>query len=70
MKSHSIILEEFQLGETVFKDYQAVVLNMEHVNQSYQMLGQKQIDGVLGGDLLRKLRAVVDYRKNEIRWIV
>jgi predicted aspartyl protease len=70
MKSHSIILDEFRLGETVFKDYQAVVLNMEHVNQSYQMLGQKQIDGVLGGDLLQKLKAVVDYRKKELRWRV
>ena len=70
MKSHSIILEEFRLGETVFKDYHAVVLNMEHVNQSYQMLGHKQIDGVLGGDLLQELRAVVDYRKKEVRWRV
>lgn len=68
MKSHSIILEEFGLGETIFKDYQAVVLNMEHVNQSYQMLGQKEIDGVLGGDLLNKLRVVIDYSRKEIRW--
>ncbi len=37
-------------------DYQAVVLNMEHVNQSYPMLGQQPIDGVLGGDLLHELR--------------
>ena len=70
MKSRSIILDEFRLGETVFKDYHAVVLNMEHVNQSYQMLGHKQIDGVLGGDLLQELRAVVDYRKKEVRWRV
>jgi len=70
MKSHSIILEEFRLGETVFKDYHAVVLKMEHVNQSYQMLGHKQIDGVLGGDLLQKLKVVVDYRKKEVRWKV
>ena len=70
MKSHSIILEEFRLGETVFIDYHAVVLNMEHVNQSYQMLGHKQIDGVLGGDLLQKLKVVVDYRKKEVRWRV
>ena len=70
MQSHSIILEEFRLGETVFKDYHAVVLNMEHVNQSYQMLGHKQIDGVLGGDLLQKLKVVVDYRKKEVRWKV
>jgi predicted aspartyl protease len=70
MKSHSIILEEFRLGETVFKDYHAVVLNMEHVNQSYQMLGHQEIDGVLGGDLLQELKAVVDYRKKEVRWRV
>jgi len=68
MESHSIILEEFRLGETVFKDYHAVVLNMEHVNQSYRMIGHRQIDGVLGGDLLQKLKVVVDYRRKEVRW--
>lgn len=68
MKSQSVILEEFRLGETVFKDYQAVVLNMEHVNQSYHMLGQKEIDGVLGGDLLFKLKVKIDYRKNLMSW--
>ena len=70
MESHSIILEEFRLGETIFKDYHAVVLNMEHVNQSYRMIGHRQIDGVLGGDLLQKLRVVVDYRRKEVRWKV
>jgi predicted aspartyl protease len=70
MESHSIILEEFRLGETIFKDYQAVALNMEHVNQSYRMIGHQQIDGVLGGDLLQKLKAVVDYSRKEVRWKV
>jgi predicted aspartyl protease len=68
MKSRSIILEEFRLGGTVFKDYQAVVLNMEHVNQSYSMLGQNQIDGVLGGDLLFQLKVKIDYQKKLISW--
>jgi len=68
MESHSVILEEFRLGETIFKDYHAVVLNMQHVNQSYRMLGHKPIDGVLGGDLLQKLKVVVDYRRKEVRW--
>jgi hypothetical protein len=68
MKSHSIILEEFRLGETVFKDYQAVVLNMEHVNQSYRMLGHPEIDGVLGGDLLAQLKVKIDYHKGLISW--
>jgi len=68
MESHTVILEEFSLGETIFKDYEAVVLNMEHVNQSYRMLGHLPIDGVLGGDLLHELRAVVDYRRKQVRW--
>jgi len=68
MESHTVILKEFSLGDTTFKDYVAVVLNMEHVNQSYQMIGHLQIDGVLGGDLLHELRAVIDYRRKQVRW--
>ena len=68
MESHSVMLESFTLGETTFVDYQAVALNMEHVNQSYSMLGYPEIDGVLGGDLLQELKAVIDYRKKQIRW--
>jgi len=68
MESHSVVLKEFKLGETVFNDYCTVVLNIVHVNQSYQMLGYPEIDGVLGGDLLHELKAVIDYRKKEIRW--
>jgi len=68
MESHSVILKEFMIGETVFTEYHAVVLNMEHVNQSYRMLGYPEIDGVLGSDILHVLKAVIDYRKKEIRW--
>ena len=68
MESHSVVLDEFSLGDTIFVEYQAVVLNMEHVNQSYRMLGFAEIDGVLGGDLLNELKVVIDYRKKEIRW--
>jgi hypothetical protein len=34
------------------------------------MLGHHEIDGVLGGDLLQKLKVTVDYRKKEVRWQV
>ena len=68
MESHSVVLKEFTLGDTTFSDYYTVVLNMEHVNQSYRMLGYPEIDGVLGGDLLHELKAVIDYRKKQIRW--
>jgi predicted aspartyl protease len=68
MESHSVTIGRFELGETLFEDYLAVVLNIEHVNQSYRLLGYPEIDGVLGGDLLHELKAVIDYRKMELRW--
>jgi predicted aspartyl protease len=68
MESHTVILNEFCMGETVFNGYHTVILNMEHVNQSYRMLGFPEIDGVLGGDLLHSLKAIIDYRKKQINW--
>jgi predicted aspartyl protease len=68
MESRAVKLKEFRLGETVINNYSAVVLNIGHVNESYQMLGYPEIDGVLGGDLLHQMKAVIDYRKKEIRW--
>jgi predicted aspartyl protease len=68
MESHSVMIDRFELGDTVFEAYQAVVLNIEHVNQSYRILGYPEIDGVLGGDLLTELKVVIDYRKMELRW--
>ena len=41
---------------------------MEHVNQSYKMLGFPLIDGVFGGDLLHELKAVIDYKKKVVKW--
>mgnify|MGYP000931445750 CR=1 FL=1 len=68
MESHTVMIDRFEMGDTVFEAYQAVVLNIEHVNQSYRLLGYPEIDGVLGGDLLTELRVVIDYRKMELRW--
>jgi len=65
MESHTVMIDRFEMGDTVFEAYQAVVLNIEHVNQSYRLLGYPEIDGVLGGDLLTELRVVIDYRKME-----
>ena len=68
MESHSVKLKEFSFGEKSFRNYQTVILDMKHVNQSYRTLGFPEIDGVLRGDLLHELKAVIDYRKKEMRW--
>jgi hypothetical protein len=39
----------------------AIVLDLSHVNKSYEMIGLKPIDGVIGSDLLMKLKARIDF---------
>lgn len=63
MRSHIIVLENFSIGELVINNFESVLLNLNNVNKSYQMLGLSAIDGVLGGDILHKHKAEIDYGK-------
>ena len=68
MESHTIVLRSLSFSRLVLKDYKTAVLDLNHVNQSYSVLKMKKIDGVIGGDLLHRLGAVIDYGKEEIRF--
>lgn len=70
MKSRFTILKKVQLGELVLKGYETVLLDLSHVNHSYVQVGLKPIDGVIGSDILRKHKAVIDYGKEELRLII
>lgn len=66
MESKSVIVEEIQMKSIVIKDYKVFILNLEHVNESYQKLGLQLIDGILGGDILYKYNAVIDYSEQKL----
>lgn len=62
MNSEKIIIPELRFSDEVsFSNYEAVVLDLSHVNASYENLGYDGITGVMGGDLLIRMRAVIDY---------
>lgn len=63
MQSHHTTIKEFCLGDLSMDNFQVILLNMSHVNESYEMMGLKPIDGVLGSDLLMIYKAVIDYDK-------
>lgn len=67
MKTHSTLLKKLQVGEIVMKNFEAIVLDLSHVNISYSKLDLPAIDGVLGSDVLVKYNAVIDYRKKELK---
>lgn len=60
-------LEELSFGELSVKDYQAVAMDLSNVNNSYAMLNILPVDGVLGGDLLYKHKAVISYKLKKMR---
>lgn len=60
-------LEELSFGELSVKDYQAVAMDLSNVNNSYAMLKIPPVDGVLGGDLLYKHKAVISYKLKKMR---
>jgi len=63
MKSHRINIKEVRLGTLLIKNYKAILLDLSHVNESYKQIGLKAIDGVIGGDILRKYKAGILYEK-------
>jgi len=67
MKSHFITFAKLQLGKRTIENYNAVLLDLEHVNTAYTKAGIKKIDGILGGDILLSFKAIIDYSKMELK---
>ena len=62
MESNIFIADSFMLGEMKINDYRALAIDMQHINQTYEMLDLPLIDGVLGGDILMDFKARIDYK--------
>jgi hypothetical protein len=62
-----ILLDSLSFRRLILKNYKIVALDLSHVNQSFHLLKMKKIDGVLGGDLLHRMNAVIDYRKLDLK---
>ena len=67
LESEAIVLDNIQIGEIRIKKYKAVVLDMSHINQTYSTIKLPEIDGVLGGDLLKKYNAEISYQSELLK---
>ncbi|MFA8299317.1 MAG: retropepsin-like aspartic protease [Hyphomicrobiales bacterium] len=64
MVSQITTVKELKFGDLHIEDYDVVLLDLNHVNQSYEQLELDGIDGVLGSDLMDDYNAVVSYRES------
>jgi len=66
MPTSSTMLAEFKIGDVNLRDFHAILLDLSHVNTSYNKMGFDKIDGVLGSDVLNQFDAIIDYRRKRL----
>ncbi len=61
------IIPKMKIGKLTLKQYQTVGLDLQSVTDTYFELGHPAISGIIGGDILMKFHAKIDYSKKEMR---
>lgn len=56
-------LPKLKIGKLKIRKYQAVGLDLESVNAAYEHLGHPLVAGIIGGDIMIKYKAKIDYKR-------
>ncbi|MDB5154276.1 MAG: clan aspartic protease [Mucilaginibacter sp.] len=67
MTSSTAIIHDMHIGELLVPEFEVAVLDLSSINIAYRQLNHPEVLGVLGGDILMKYKAVIDYGKKVIR---
>jgi len=63
MVSSTAIVHDLSIGGLLIDEFEVAVLDLSTINIAYSQLGHPEVLGVLGGDILMKYKAVIDYGK-------
>ena len=55
-----------QIGKWLSKSSSIVLFNMNHINKSLSEREVQKVDGIIGADILKKGKAIIDYEKNRL----
>jgi predicted aspartyl protease len=67
MASYTAVIPELQIGELSIRNIEVAVLDLSTINIAYRQMNHPEVLGVLGGDILMKHKAVIDYGKRQLR---
>ena len=59
-------IPRFELGGLTIEDYPFLMIPLAHINKMLKLMDLQPIHGLLGGDILFKYNAVVDYKERKI----
>ena len=57
------VIPQLKIGRLRINQYDAIALDLESVNQTYEFLGHPPIIGILGSDILHQYQAVINFKK-------
>ncbi len=59
--SYVATIDKLEIGSVTITDYKAAAVDLGQINRSFRGMGNPQIDGLLGCDLLRHCKAVIRF---------
>ena len=59
-------LKTFRLNDFTVRELPVQLIDMRNINQLYQQVTPYNTDGLLGGDFLKKYKAVIDYNHEKL----
>lgn len=69
MQSYVLHLKSVKIGRLHISDFQAAVLDLSTICYTYQNMNLPPVIGVLGGDILKKYHAVINYNSLKLKLI-
>jgi hypothetical protein len=57
---------KLQIGKWISKSSPIVLFDMTHINKALSERDIKIVDGIIGADILKKGKAIIDYEKNKL----
>lgn len=60
------VIPKLKIGKLMIKAYPAVALDLETVNDAYELMGHPRIVAIIGSDIFLKYHAKINYKKLKI----
>ncbi|WP_316832219.1 aspartyl protease family protein [Pedobacter aquatilis] len=60
-------IPELKIGSLKIKGYETVAFDLQSVSETYQQFGHPPIMSIIGGDILMKYKATINYNKLKLK---
>lgn len=66
METHISSKNKIQIGKWINKKLKIVLFDLTHVNQALEAHNVPQVDGIIGADVLKRTKAIIDYDSKKV----